>query len=450
MENLNAKPPPWNPLVLDALREREPSSMMELAETYGDLFAKIEKEWVLEKLKAAEEASPAGTIIPDQDKRHQVINSAILRQLRRHLYAEGTPTQLPIQLGTRLLNRTVKDQLNGKRNAIHQLHLNHPGSPPRSMALLETDPNKRDIFHVFKRGNPLSKGERVQPRFMTALNQRAPSNFPSKRQRYHLAQSIVSEENPLTRRVIVNWVWRHHLGHGLVRTPDDFGTRGARPTHPKLLDFLASTFSEDGWSIKKLHKRILLSRTYKQAAVENHTSRVMDPENHWLWRRPRKRLSLESMRDAMLKVSGELNLEMGGRPFDMMSEPITARRSVYGFVNRDVPSTLSTTFDGANPSACTAKRPETTVPQQTLFALNSTFIQDRAKAIMNLNSIQKAPTAEEKIRRLYQQTLSRLPEPMEIELAVNHVEAENPKSGMARWQQLAHALLASNEFIFVD
>ena len=165
---------------------------------------------------------------------------------------------------------------------------------------------------------------------------------------------------------------------------------------------------------------------------------------------PRHRLAMEAMRDAMLKVSGELSTTMNGRPFDMMKKPVVPRRSVYGFINRDVPSTLLTTFDGANPSACTAKRPETTVPQQTLFALNSIFIQDRAKALIQLPGIKEAKTEELKVRLLYQQTLSRLPEPQEITMALQHVRDVRSESKSDPWHQLAHALLASNEFIFVD
>jgi hypothetical protein len=450
MENLGAKPPTWNPLVIDAIKSTNPDSMEVLASVYGDLFTRTHREWTLSRLKAAEEALPNGTIIPDQDSRHSTINSSVTRQLRRHLYAIGSPTALPDKLAAQLLNRTVSDNLNGRNNAIHNLHLNADGSPPRSMALTEMTSDKDQDYHVFRRGNPLDRGDVVQARFMTVLTSGVPENFPTKKKRFHLAQSITSSSNPLTRRVIVNWVWSHHFGRALVRTPDDFGTRGARPTHLELLNYLAEVFKEDGWSLKKLHKRILLTETYRQAATENPESRMQDPENNELWRMPRQRLGLEAMRDAMLKASGELNITMGGRPFDMMADPVTPRRSVYGFVNRDVPSTLLTTFDGANPSACTAKRPETTVPQQTLFALNSSFIQDRAKALIHLETIQQAIDPEDKIGLIYQQTLSRLPDPDELNMALKHVRNWKTVSESDPWQTLTHALLASNEFIFVD
>ncbi|MDG1857070.1 MAG: PSD1 and planctomycete cytochrome C domain-containing protein [Verrucomicrobiota bacterium] len=450
MENLSAKAPVWNPLILNAIKMSAPSSMEALAEAYGTLFAETHRDWTLAQVQSAEEALPDGTTIPDQDQRHRKINSAILRQLRSHLYADESPTALPEKLASQLLNRTVSDQLNGRRNAIHNLHLNEKGSPPRSMVLAENPDAEKKGFHVFRRGNPLNRGKRVQPRFLSVVGNGTAKHYPPRKQRLSLAQSITSESNPLTARVTVNWIWRHHFGRGLVRTPDDFGTRGARPTHLKFLDYLASTFVEDDWSIKKMHKRILLSKAYRQASVEDPKAREKDPDNQTIWRMPRHRLAMEAMRDAMLKVSGELNTTMNGRPFDMMTKPVVPRRSVYGFINRDVPSTLLTTFDGANPSACTAKRPETTVPQQTLFALNSNFIQDRAKALIQLPGIEEAKTEELKVRLLYQQTLSRLPEPEEIAMALEYVHDVTTESKSDRWHQLAHALLASNEFIFVD
>jgi len=449
-QNLGATAPKWNPKILEAIKEIKPDSLESLADVYGKVFANTHREWLQARVQAAEEALPGADVIPDQDARHLTINSAILRQLRRHLYTPDTPTALPDNEASRLLNRTVSDNLGGRRGAIHNLHLTAAGSPPRSMALTEPKPEEDEAYYVFRRGNPLDKGDRVQPRFLTALSQGKPKIFSPGTRRLHLAESVVHPDNPLTRRVLVNWVWRNHFGKGLVRTPDDFGTRGDPPTHPELLDYLAETFREEGWSIKQLHRRIVLSKTYRQGSIENETSRNKDPHNQLLWRMPRQRLSLESMRDAMLQASGELDLSMGGRPFDMMTARITPRRSVYGFVNRDVPSPLLTTFDGANPSACTAKRPETTVPQQTLFALNSAFMLDRAEALVQRREVQSAESNEDKIRVLYQRTLSRWPDPEEMRAALDHVEQWKEISETDPWPRLAQALLASNEFNFVD
>lgn len=302
------------------------------------------------------------------------------------------------------------------------------------------------------------------PRFLTAVPPDSTQPFADGQRRLGLARAIVDQENPLTRRVVVNWIWRNHFGLGLVRTPDDLGTRGTPPTHPELLDFLASVFAEDGWSIKQMHRRIMLSDVYQQAAVENARAREIDAENQLLWRMPRKRLEMEAMRDAMLAVSGELDTsEVGGRPFDFESNPIVPRRSVYAFVNRDIISNLSSTFDGADPTSCTVKRPHTSVPQQTLFALNSDFVQDRAAALAK-RAIAAATDDAERAQWLYRRLYARLPDQEELELAVTFIhpataETDSQESEtknqpdphhLDRWTQLAHAMLASNEFTFVD
>lgn len=448
MEKLNAKSPRWNPRVLETLGKKKPKSLLEVAEAYGTLFGEVHQEWLKGLLASSLEAQPGNKVVPDEDVRHRDINSAINRQLRRHLYAPGSPTAMKEQIAGTLLNRPIRDNIRGRKNAIHNLHLKSPGSPPRAMALQED--KQAGPFTVFRRGNPIDRGKPVEGRFLTALSPANPKPFPKGKRRLGLAEAIVDPANPLTRRVIVNWVWRHHFGRGLVRTPDDFGTRGQPPTHPELLDYLASTFQEDGWSLKKLHRRIMLSVAYRQGAMEQAESRVKDPENLLLWRMPRRRLDLEAMRDAMLAVSGELSLKKGGRPFELLSKPVVPRRSVYAFVNRDIITPLASTFDAANPNACTAKRPETQVPQQTLFALNSRFIQDRARAFTARKEFQQAKTSEERVRVLYRTALSREPEPEETLVAIRYITSQKKPSQTTPWQRLAHVLLASNEFVFVD
>lgn len=454
---LGATTPKWNPRVLDAFAARKPTSLLDAAEIYGDLFAMVQEEWMASQQMAALEAKAGGEIVPDEDQRHQIINGPIHRQLRHHLYGEGTPMALSDKVAATLLNRTVQDHLDGRRAGIHNLHLTSPGSPPRAMTLIESlNPPE---FHILRRGNPLDRGAVVQARFLSALSSKPPYAFANGKRRLQLAQAILDQDNPLTRRVIVNWVWQHHFGQGLVRTADDFGIRGTPPTHPELLDYLAESFRSDGWSLKKLHRKIMLSAVYSQGAVEQIKARAEDPENALLWRMPRRRLDFEAMRDSMLAVSGELDTSLDGRPFDLQAQPVIPRRSIYGFVNRDVVSNLTSTFDGSNPNACTAKRPETSVPQQTLFALNSDFIQDRAEklaAIAENTSI----SAAERVQWLYRQVYGRSPDEPELSQALDFVsrsaeggKADDPESNgrfPSIWARLAHALLASNEFTFVD
>lgn len=452
-QSLAGKAPRWNPRMLTKLAERKPASMIELAEAYGSLFADVQAEWLRAVLATTLEAQPGATVVPDEDARHGDVNSAVNRQLRHHLYAEGTPTAMPDDVAVTLLNRPVRDNLNGRKGAIHNLHLSSPGSPPRAMTLQEK--GAPGEFHVFRRGSAIDRGDVVQARFLTALAGADGESFEDGQRRLGLAQAIVDPTNPLTRRVIVNWAWQHHFGRALVRTPDDFGIRGQPPTHPQLLDYLATKLLDDGWSLKKLHRRIMLSAVYRQGAIENSSARTTDPDNKLLWRMPRRRLELEAMRDSMLAVSGELDTKLGGRPFDFLSKPVVPRRSIYAFINRDIVSSLASTFDAANPNSCTATRPETNVPQQTLFALNSDFIQDRAVALASVNQVATAGSDEDRIRTFYQRAFSRLPDPDELKLALRFVQtqAETSQDGKPAtdpWHRLAHVLLASNEFIFVD
>lgn len=445
---LAANPPRWNPRVLDALIAKAPQSMLDVADAYGQLFAEVHQQWLRVLIDTSLEARPGAELVPDEDPRHADVNSPVNRELRRHLYEPDTPTAMSQELAERLLNRPIHDHVRGLHGAIHELHLNSPGSPPRAMALEEkADPGE---FHVFRRGSSIDRGEPVEARFLTVLSSDTAASFPPGKRRLGLAQAIVHPDNPLTRRVVVNWAWQHHFGQGLVRTPDDFGTRGRPPTHPQLLDYLAEKFAEDGWSLKRLHRRIMLSAVYQQAASENPAARMADPDNELLWRMPRRKLDLEAMRDAMLFVSGELDLTLGGRPFDFLSSPVVPRRSIYGFVNRDIVSSLASTFDGANPSSCTARRPETYVPQQTLFALNSDFIQDRAVALAARPEIAGAADDAQRVQRLYQSAFSRAPEPDELQLALQYFQSAADDSPSGIWQRLAHVLLAANEFIFVD
>ena len=458
---LGAVAPKWNPRLLDSLSKKQPQSMFEVADAYGSIFAEIHQEWLQSLGQASQEGVSEESVVPDEDAKHVSVNSPVHRQLRWHLYGAGTPTDISTKEAAKLLNRTVADSLSGKRGAIHELHLSSPGSPPRAMALNE-NVEQKDYF-VFLRGNPLSRGELVKPGFLTALNSAGRVNnqpvYLDGKRRLGLASSIIDPANPLTRRVLVNWVWQHHFGHGLVRTADDFGTRGRAPSHPALLDYLAHQFAENGWSIKDLHRRILLTEVYQQASMENDLARTKDPENDLFWRMPRRRLDLEAMRDAMLFVSGELQTTLGGKPFPLNQNPAVPRRSVYGFINRDIVSNLSSTFDVANPNACTVKRPDTTVPQQTLFALNSEFIQDRAAKLSELSNAENGGDSRLRVGWIYRRLFSRNPTEEEIATVLQFVLSDQNASEVAVetlaksddvWSRLIHALLASNEFIFID
>ena len=464
-----ANPPRWNPRVLEVMEARSPANLFDLADAYGEIFCTIQKEWLQGMLDAALQAVPGAEVIGDNDPEHEFLNSPVNRQLRQHLHAPGTPTDISQPLAQQLMNRTYQDRVRGFRGNIQQLKLQSPDSPPRSMILKESPQPQPQ--RVFLRGNPVDRGQLVAPRFPGLLSGDHRKVFQDGHRRLDLARAIIDPANPLTTRFIVNWVWQHHFGRGLVRTPDNFGVRGDPPTHPQLLDYLATTYVANGWSIKRLHRQIMLSSVYQQSSEKlaksagvpatdaaNHPDsatppgqrEAVDPENRLLWRMPPKRLELEAMRDAMLAVAGVLDTTMGGRPIDLFAEPAIARRTVYGFINRDVIASLFGTFDMADPSSCTARRPETNVPQQALFALNSKFVVEQAGQLAQSTQGDGSLEAPDRIRKLYQRAYARDPDDQELTLALQYIQAQPEDSQPSPWTRFAQVLLAANEFLFVD
>jgi hypothetical protein len=228
----------------------------------------------------------------------------------------------------------------------------------------------------------------------------------------------------------------HHFGFGLVRTPSDFGFRGDAPTHPELLDYLAVKFVESGWSLKKLHRMIMTSATYRQSSGDNEAGRKVDPENQLLWRMNRRRLEIESLRDAMLSAAGRLDLTPGGVPFPLTAEPSTPRRSVYGFIERGrVPAMLSA-FDFASPDQHAPMRYVTTVPQQALFFLNSPFVAEQARHLAA--RVETMQTSSDKIRHLYRFAFGRDAKDWELQAGLRFVSQEKEASGAGQanspWQ----------------
>ena len=452
----DATAPRWNPRVLDALAVKPLNSMFDVADVYGELFAAVERQWLEGMVVSAIEAIPGVPPAGDDDPAHVFLNSPVNCQLRHHLHAPGTPTCIPDSSVKDLFNRTFRDRLQVFAMAVHGLHLNSSASPPRAMILLENEEPRPQ--HVFRRGSPIDLGKPVPAQFPGVLAGKGRQVFADGARRLSLARAIVDPGNPLTSRVVVNWIWRHHFDQGLVRTSDDFGTRGEPPTHPELLDYLAKTFVRDGWSIKQLHRRIMLTTVYQQSSTmveSNLQSQIpnpqsVDPENRLLWRMPPKRLELEAMRDAMLMVAGVLDTTIGGRPIDLFVKPAIPRRTVYGFINRDVIPSMFSTFDMSDPSACTAQRPETIVPQQALFALNSNFIIEQAGHLAKVTVGDEVPDETSRIRRLYRRVYARDPGSDEIDVALKYIQSQSADAEMDVWTRYAQILLAANEFVFVD
>lgn len=297
---------------------------------------------------------------------------------------------------------------------------------------------------VHLRGNPATLGETAPRRFLAILAGDNAPPFSQGSGRLELARAIANTDNPLTARVFVNRVWMHHFGRGLVKTPSNFGSLGETPSHPELLDHLASRFVAEGWSIKALHRAILLSATYQRGAqYDEHNVRV-DPDNRLLWRMNRRRLEVEPWRDAMLVVSGNSDLSLGGPSRDL-SSPNNVRRTLYGAVSRHNLDPLLRLFDFPDPNLTSDLRPVTSVPLQQLFVLNSDFMARQSKALAERVTAQGS-NDEERIRHAFSLLYGRPPSDLETQLGSRLVS-----SGVSdAWEKYAQVLLSSNEFAFVD
>ena len=232
--------------------------------------------------------------------------------------------------------------------------------------------------------------------------------------RLALAKAIVEPQNPLVARVLVNRIWSHHFGTGFVDTPSDFGRQGGEASHPELLDYLASELIDNDWSMKRIHRLIVTSATYRRASSVKEPLPDSDPENRLLSRMNRRRMDFEAMRDSTVFVGGGMDERQGGQSAaDLLQKPYSSRRAVYGKVVRQNIPGVFRTFDVANPSIHSPKRPETTVPQQALFAMNSDFIQQQARAAAaSLISLEKSLA----IRKLYHAYFLEIPAPKNFNL----------------------------------
>jgi hypothetical protein len=311
-------------------------------------------------------------------------------------------------------------------------------------------PGIRDV-RIHTRGSYEQLGKVVPRRFPQLLAGEKQPPITSGSGRLELARWIASADNPLTARVMVNRIWQHHFGEGLVRTPSNFGRRGAPPTHPELLDWLARRFVESGWSVKAVHRLILLSAAYQQAS---DNPLAVDPENLLFGRMNRRRLEAEALRDSLLAVCGRLDERRGGPADDAQSR----RRMLYLRSSRSDRSGFGTLFDGANASIHVEKRTGSTVAPQALYLMNHPLILEAAQHLVNRPGVCQGKP-EDRVRALYRLVFGREATADEVALGCRAVEAlvAEPAAGKTRdvaplgpWEAYAQALLLSNEFLFVD
>ncbi len=435
-----------NPLVAKLFEGEPPKSLAEVALRYDRLFADVDREWqeLLADFKQANLIEPTALPFPESD------------ELRRWLYATDSPVQLSTNDVERYFDKPTRDEI-GKLRGEAAKWSSSPAAPLQAMTLVDAE--KIDSkSRVLLRGNPGRPGPEVSRQFVSIVAGEGRQPFSQGSGRLELAQAIVTPENPLTARVMVNRIWLHHFGQGLVRTASDFGLRSDPPSHPELLDYLAVQFVRDGWSIKQMHRLMMRSSAYQQSSSDRPDARAKDPENVLVWRMNRRRLDLESMRDSLLFAAGQLEEQTGGPAVNIVTAPFSRRRTVYGQIERQNLPGFFRTFDFATPDTHTAQRFTTTVPQQALYLMNSPFVVEQSTALMRRPEIKQAPDTPGRVRRIYTILYGRLPTSEEISFAEKFVtfhadgkpadDANNSDS--KNWQRYAQALLMSNELIFVD
>lgn len=407
-----------NPLIRDVF-QTPPVSFSEVIDRYAAVLKTIDDKYL------------------SQEQPNTGMDNEAEDQLLAILYGPNAPCEIPDQPLVHI--ETFFDS--GTINALWKLQ----GEVDRwiinsneqvTHALILQDSKVGFAPRILRRGNPVNYGDDVPRQFLALLSGSDRQPFSKGSGRYELAERIASPQNPLTARVIVNRVWAHHFGQGLVTTPSDFGLRAERPSHPELLDWLSQWFMKEGWSLKKLHRLILTSNTYRQSSFVNPDSeshqkaQLLDPENRLLWKMNRHRLNFEEFRDSLLSTSGQLDLTLKGKPANLFAAPYPNRRTLYGQIDRQyLPSTLRI-FDFANPDLHIPKRSETTVPQQSLFLLNHPLVLEQVQLLVkDIDTDQP----EAFVNQLFQRAFQRNPDSRELAEAIRFMEsADFPDTPAAR------------------
>ncbi|MBI3880350.1 MAG: PSD1 domain-containing protein [Verrucomicrobia bacterium] len=402
---------PYNPMVAGMFKANPaPKTLTQAATYYTSLFSSVDIAWSAQ-VKAAE--ARGGFPAP--------LSNPYLEQIRNTPVIFTTSATLEIDELIALVPNGLQGRIRGKADSLSVLETTHPGAPARATILVDK-PTATDS-PVFLRGETANRGDTVPRRFLEILSGPNRQPFRAGSGRLELAQSIADPKNPLTARVMVNRLWLHHFGEGIIPTPDDFGTMSELPTHPEMLDYLASQFMENGWSIKKMHRLILLSATWQQSSDNNPHFAQIDPYNRFLWRANIRKLEFEAIRDSLLFIGGRLDLAVGGKPVNTTSEPYSYRRSVYGYIDRSAVPEVMTHFDFATPDAPSGRRYNTMVPQQALFMMNSPQVVDVARTLTSRPEFRNARTDDQRVAALYEVIYQRQPRPEEIKLGTEFASA---------------------------
>ncbi len=376
-----------------------------------------------------------------------------LEELYEELLSERGPFWLSASERMGMLPADERSRLERMTRELEDLKKKPPREIPRAVVVQDGGPKgtRHEGFrdaHVFLRGNSKRLGKTVPrgvPRSLLAEGQR-PLGITSGSGRLELAQWIARSENPLTARVMVNRIWQHHFGEALVGTPNDFGERGERPTNPALLDWLAARFVDSRWSVKAMHRAIMMSSAYQQSSRAGSALLAKDPDNRLFGRMNRRRLDAESIRDTLLAVAGRVNCTMGGTSFADLAVP---RRTVYLQSVRTGPGAtdFGRVFDRADPGSIVGKRGESVVAPQALFFLNDPFVNEIASAVAARIASEVPAAGEPRIGRLYAVALGRPPTREEMELGARFLARG---AARAEWERYCQLIICQNEFLYID
>ena len=373
------------------------------------------------------------------------------------LYDEFLSARGPFWLSTEarraMLPASERSRLDDLFRELDALKKKRPADIPQAAVVQDGGPKgtRHEGFkdsHVFLRGDWRRLGKTIPrgiPRILLGDGQ-PQLRIKEGSGRRELAEWLVRPDHPLTARVMVNRIWQHHFGEGLVRTPNDFGARGERPTHPELLDWLARRFVESGWSVKAMHRLIMLSSAYQESSRAGAEALARDPDNRLFSRTNRRRLDAEAIRDSLLAVAGQLDASIGGPSFADLAVP---RRTLYLQSVRTGPSStdFGRLFDRADPGSIVAARNESVVAPQALFFLNDPFVSMIARALATQLAHDGSGTPEARIRRLYALVLSRPPAPAELDLGLRFLANEGNDDP---WERYLHLFLCQNEVLYTE
>jgi hypothetical protein len=444
-------------------RQAQPDQWRQVAASYQERAQKQLNDWVesQKKFRARVRESAKDRVMPVKPRTFSRETDALVFEV---FYGENGPFAVSEQEEESALPAEGLAEVRTLRAELKQLEDAAPPEPPMACAVREGDAVEQAVFIRGDYNSPGESAPKVFPAIVAGEDQQPVASGSG---RLELANWLASPGNPLTARVMVNRIWQWHFGEGIVRTSSNFGKMGERPTNPELLDYLARRFVEGGWSVKKMHRLILLSSAYQMSSAATDRKAEQDPENLLLSRFSRRRLAVEEIRDGLLAIGGSLDLEMGGtmqsgfgtdgeNSNDRLSIDPTSvtRRMVYLPLRRSNLPTLLNLFDFGDATIPQDKRPLTNVAPQALFMMNSEFVAGRARNVAQ-SLLDEADLSESaRIERAYLRMLNRRPDAEEIDTGLSYLAGLKNRFGsmsnLDAWQSLCRILIASNEFVYVD